>query len=54
MEIYDCLICGYSYDEEKGDPDHGIAAGTPWENVSEDWLCPECGVSKSDFVKREA
>ncbi len=44
-----CVVCGYQYDEELGDPDHGIAAGTAWEDVPDDWECPECGASKSDF-----
>jgi len=44
-----CIVCGYVYDEELGDPDHGIAAGTAWEDVPDDWECPECGAAKSDF-----
>ena len=39
-----CIVCGYVYDEELGDPDHGIAAGTRWEDVPDDWECPECGL----------
>lgn len=46
---YICVICGYIYDEEKGVPDEGIAAGTRWEDVPDDWLCPDCGVGKSEF-----
>lgn len=46
---YECVICGFIYDEEKGLPDEGIAAGTKWEDVPDDWECPECGVSKYDF-----
>lgn len=46
---YQCVICGYIYDEELGMPDDGIPAGTRWEDVPEDWECPECGVSKYDF-----
>ncbi|MDC3180694.1 rubredoxin [Gammaproteobacteria bacterium] len=46
---YMCLICGYIYDEALGDPDEGIAAKTKWEDVAEDWLCPECGAMKDDF-----
>jgi len=46
---YECVICGFTYDEEKGLPDEGIAPGTKWEDVPEDWECPECGVSKYDF-----
>lgn len=49
MAKYVCTVCGYAYDEETGDPDNGIAAGTPWENVPEDYLCPLCGVGKEEF-----
>ena len=41
---YVCDICGYVYDPELGDPDNGVAPGTPWEEVPEDWTCPLCGV----------
>jgi len=44
-----CIVCGYIYDEEKGDPDSGLAPGTRWEDIPEDWNCPECGVTKADF-----
>lgn len=44
-----CVVCGLIYDEAKGWPQDGIAAGTRWEDVPADWLCPECGVGKSDF-----
>ena len=46
---YECVICGFTYDEEKGLPEEGIAPGTKWEDVPDDWECPECGVSKYDF-----
>ncbi|HUL12330.1 MAG TPA: rubredoxin [Methylococcaceae bacterium] len=46
---YVCVICGYIYDEEAGDPDSGINPGTRWEDVPEDWTCPDCGSSKQDF-----
>ena len=49
-----CNVCGYVYDEELGDPDHGIAAGTAWEDVPDDWECPECGAAKSDFEMEPA
>jgi len=49
MKTYLCLICGFIYDEEAGSPEHGIAPGTPWDTVPDDWLCPECGVGKADF-----
>jgi len=44
-----CLICGRIYDEAAGAPDHGIAPGTPWEQVPMNWTCPECGARKEDF-----
>ena len=44
-----CTICGYTYDPEVGDPDASIASGTTFEDVPDDWVCPLCGVSKSDF-----
>ncbi|PPC89376.1 MAG: rubredoxin [Methylobacter sp.] len=46
---YECLICGHIYDEALGDPDSGIDPGTRWEDVPEDWFCPECKVSKDQF-----
>jgi rubredoxin len=53
MKRYQCNICGFVYDEAGGDPEHGIKAGTKWEDVPENWTCPECGVTKSDFVMVE-
>ena len=49
MQKYICLICGYVYDSEVGAPDDGIAPGTLWEDVPEDWACPDCGAMKNDF-----
>ena len=49
MRKWECIVCGYVYDEAVGAPDEGIPAGTRWEDVPEDWLCPECGVGKEDF-----
>ena len=46
---FECVICGYIYDEELGDPEDGIPPGTKWEDIPDDWVCPECGVSKFDF-----
>ena len=46
---YVCNLCGYVYDEELGAPDEGIEAGTKWEDVPEDWVCPLCGATKEDF-----
>jgi rubredoxin-NAD+ reductase len=49
MSKWECIVCGLIYDEKKGWPDDGIAPGTKWEDVPEDWLCPDCGVGKEDF-----
>ena len=46
---WECIVCGLIYDEELGWPDDGIEPGTAWDDVPEDWLCPECGVGKEDF-----
>lgn len=46
---FQCSACGYIYDEALGDPDGGIAPGTHWEDIPDDWVCPECGVDKSFF-----
>ena len=46
---YHCTICGHVYDPAEGDPDSGIAPGTPFENLPEDWICPDCGATKADF-----
>ncbi len=46
---YVCSVCGYVYDEELGDPDNGIEAGTKWEDVPEDFSCPLCSVGKDQF-----
>lgn len=49
MAQYMCGPCGWIYDEELGDPEHGIASGTKFEDIPDDWKCPECGVGKEDF-----
>lgn len=51
MDTYVCLVCGYVYDPESGDPDGGVKAGTPFKNLPADWLCPDCGAPKDDFEK---
>lgn len=53
MDKYLCIVCQYIYDPEIGDPDGGIASGTKFEDIPEDWVCPLCGVGKSDFEKIE-
>jgi len=53
MEKYVCTVCGYIYDEKEGVPEEGIAPGTKWEDIPEDWVCPLCGASKEEFEKTE-
>ena len=49
MKKYVCNVCGYVYDPAEGDPDNGVAAGTAWEDVPEEWVCPLCSAPKEDF-----
>jgi rubredoxin len=51
MDKYVCLICGYVYDPEKGDPENGVKPGTKFEDLPDDWTCPVCGASKDQFEK---
>ncbi len=53
MAKYECTVCGYIYDPELGDPGGGIAPGTPFEEIPDDWVCPVCGAAKSDFERIE-
>ena len=53
MKKYVCDPCGYVYDPELGDPDNGIAPGTAFEDLPEDWVCPICGVGKEDFTAED-
>ena len=49
MARWECIVCGLIYDEKEGWPEDGIAPGTKWEDVPDDWTCPDCGVGKDDF-----
>jgi rubredoxin len=49
-----CMFCGYVYDEEVGCPEEGIAPGTRWQDIPEDWCCPVCGAEKSDFKRGDS
>ena len=49
MKKYVCDVCGWGYDEAVGDPDNGIAPGTKFEDLPEDFVCPLCGVDKDSF-----
>ncbi|MCJ7565148.1 MAG: rubredoxin [Candidatus Aminicenantes bacterium] len=51
MEKYECTACGYVYDPAVGDPESGIAPGTSFDDLPEDWVCPQCGVGKAFFQK---
>ena len=49
MKTYICQVCGYAYIPKKGDPEHGVPPGTPFERLPENWVCPVCGASKDNF-----
>ena len=53
MQKYVCTVCGYIYDPAQGDPDNGVAPGTLFEELPDDWECPTCGAPKSDFERME-
>ncbi|MDD5452284.1 MAG: rubredoxin [Desulfovibrionales bacterium] len=52
MDKYECTVCGYVYDPDIGDPDNGIAPGTRFEDLPDDWTCPVCGAAKDQFKKQ--
>lgn len=49
MSNHRCQLCGFVYDEARGLPDEGYPPGTPWDDLSPTWTCPECGATKKDF-----
>mgnify|MGYP006285602331 FL=1 len=49
MKKYVCDACGYIYDPQVGDPENDVPAGTAFEDIPDDWVCPDCGVSKDEF-----
>ena len=53
MKRYVCDVCGYVYDEAQGDPDNGIAPGTRFADLPEDYVCPLCGVGKDEFTEQD-
>ncbi len=53
MKKYSCDICGYVYDPATGDPDNAVAPGTAFEDVPDDWVCPDCGADKTMFTAIE-
>lgn len=52
-KIYVCGACGYEYDPAAGDPDNGIAPGTPFDALPDDWECPLCGLGKDVFEEKK-
>ena len=53
MKKYVCDVCGWVYDPEVGDPDNGVKQGTSFDDIPDDWVCPECGAGKDDFSPAE-
>lgn len=51
MDKWECQLCDYVYDPAEGDPDGGIAPGTPFEELPDEWVCPVCFVGKDEFQK---
>ena len=51
MDKYKCKVCGYIYDSAKGDSTQGIKPGTSFQDLPDNWVCPECGVGKDMFEK---
>ncbi len=49
MQKYKCQVCGYIYDPNDGDESSGVAPGTPFEDLPDDWVCPVCGATKDQF-----
>ena len=49
MQQYTCKVCGFIYDPAKGDPDAGVEPGTAFEDLPDDWICPQCGVTEDNF-----
>lgn len=53
MKIHICELCGYEYKSKVGDVDNGIEAGTDFEDLPAEWVCPLCGAGKEDFAEEE-
>ena len=53
MKKYVCDICGYIYDPSQGDPEGSVAAGTAFDDIPDDWVCPVCGVGKDSFSETD-
>lgn len=48
-KVWMCVVCGWVYDEEKGAPEEGLPPGTRWDDIPDDWCCPDCGADKDEF-----
>ncbi len=53
MKKYVCLVCGYEYDPQTGDPDNKVEPGTAFKDLPDDWVCPVCGADKTQFAEQE-
>ena len=53
MAKWECMVCGWVYDPAVGDPDSGIEPGTPFEEIPDDWYCPDCGADKDMFEQTD-
>ncbi|MDD2497168.1 MAG: rubredoxin [Desulfitobacteriaceae bacterium] len=53
MEQWGCVVCGYLYDPEEGDPENGISPKIEFEDLADNWICPDCGADKDHFEKIE-
>lgn len=53
MKVWQCITCGFVYSELNGIPTEGVAPGTRWQDIPDDWLCPDCGMGKDDFEMEE-
>ncbi len=49
FKVWQCILCGFIYEETAGMPQDGIPPGTRWKDVPESWICPECSATKVDF-----
>lgn len=53
MQKYECALCGYLYDPTAGDPANGVYIGMPFDEIPDNWICPDCGAGKEDFSQAE-
>ena len=53
LGLWQCIVCGYVYDPDIGDPDNGILSGLPFESLPRDWVCPDCGAERDMFAPTE-